>query len=53
MNALKPLIKMEMEITEPSMETEDGYNTIIQIRISSRSLEACSRPDSGHIAYPA
>ena len=41
MNALKPLIKLEMDITEPPAKTEDGYSSIIQIRVSSASLEAC------------
>ena len=46
MNALKPRIKLEMDITETPVETEDGYSSIIQIRISSSSPEACSKTAS-------
>jgi hypothetical protein len=46
MNALRPLIKLEMDITEPRMETEAGYTSTIRIRISSVSPEACSNTAS-------
>ena len=46
MNPLRPPIKLEMDITEPRMETEDRYTSTIRITISSVSPEACFNTSS-------